>query len=82
MNNTAKAWARWQMPPMHTEPLCMPESQEASAYLTDEASSDARDEARRAGWEQGLSEGRMAARGELRLQAERLQQLIEQLAAP
>lgn len=82
LNNTAKAWARWQMPPMHNEPLAMPDGQDSTSYLTDEALSTARDEARRAGWEQGLSEGRLAARGELRLQTERMQQLIEQLAAP
>lgn len=81
-NNTAKAWARWQMPLMHDDPRAVSEPSEATGYLTDEALSCARDEARRAGWEQGLSEGRIAARGELRLQAERMQQLLEQLAVP
>lgn len=82
LNKRESAWSRWQMPLMQDEPRTTIVNTEEVSYLTDEALSHARDDARRAGWEQGLSEGRMAARGELRLQAERLQQIIQQLALP
>lgn len=82
-SSTASAWTRWQAPDMQvarhdvrdvvlSSPLGLPET-ELQAL---------RDEARRAGWEQGLAEGRQAARGELRLQAERWQQLMNHLAQP
>lgn len=82
-SHTARAWARWQMPSMQDEPV--PESVPVPPAMTGDARetlSSSREEARRAGWEQGLSEGRQAARGELRLQADRFQHLIEQLAEP
>ncbi|MES2719418.1 MAG: FliH/SctL family protein [Pseudomonadota bacterium] len=53
-----------------------------ASFDPDEVLSSSREEARRSGWEQGLSEGRQAARGELKLQADRLQRIIEQLASP
>lgn len=82
LNKRESAWSRWQMPLMQDEPRTTIVNTEEVSYLMDEALSHARDDARRAGWEQGLSEGRMAARGELRLQAERLQKVIQQLALP
>jgi len=81
-NTTAKAWARWQMPQMQDEPVVVEPPPPSMPLNAEESLSLLREEARRAGWEQGLSEGRQAARGELRLQADRLQHLIEQLAAP
>jgi len=82
-SHTARAWARWQMPKMQDElvpePLPVPPAMPGDP---EETLASSREEARRAGWEQGLSEGRQAARGELRLQAERFQHLIEQLATP
>jgi len=81
-NTTAKAWARWQMPQMQDEPAVVAPPPPSMPLNAEETLSLSREEARRAGWEQGLSEGRQAARGELRLQADRLQHLIEQLAAP
>lgn len=81
-NTTAKAWARWQMPQMQDEPAVLAPPPPSMPLNAEETLSLSREEARRAGWEQGLSEGRQAARGELRLQADRLQHLIEQLAAP
>lgn len=81
-NNTAKAWARWQMPQMQDELRISPSLPPSLPLNAEETLSSSREEARRAGWEQGLSEGRQAARGELRLQADRLQHLIEQLASP
>jgi len=82
-SHTARAWARWQMPKMQDELVAEPVSEPPpmSGNL-EETLSSSREEARRAGWEQGLSEGRQAARGELKLQADRFQHLIEQLAAP
>ncbi len=80
-NNSAKAWARWQMPQMQDE-LVDATPPPAMHFNPEDALSSSREEARRVGWEQGLSEGRQAARGELRLQADRLQHLIEQLASP
>lgn len=79
--NSAKAWARWQMPQMQDE-LLADSARPALLHGSEDTLSSSREEARRAGWEQGLSEGRQAARGELRLQADRLQHVIEQLAAP
>lgn len=81
-NNTPKAWARWQMPKMQDEPVVFGLEQPGMAMNADEILSSSREESRRAGWEQGLSEGRQAARGELRLQADRLQHLIEKMASP
>jgi len=81
-NHTAKAWARWQMPQMQDEPAVVAPPPPSQPLNAEDTLSQSREEARRAGWEQGLSEGRQAARGELRLQAERLQHLIEQLASP
>ena len=81
-NNTAKAWARWQMPQMQDELVVAPPAPPSMPFNPEDTLSSSREEARRAGWEQGLSEGRQAARGELRLQADRLQHVIEQLAAP
>lgn len=81
-SHTAKAWARWQMPQMQDEPAVVAPPPPGPSLTLEDTLSQSREEARRAGWEQGLSEGRQAARGELRLQAERLQHLIEQLAAP
>ncbi|MES3041096.1 MAG: FliH/SctL family protein [Pseudomonadota bacterium] len=81
-SNSAKAWARWQMPQMHDEVMADEPLRPTASFSPDEALSSSRDEARRSGWEQGLSEGRQAARGELKLQADRLQHVIEQLASP
>lgn len=81
-NNSAKAWARWQMPQMHEEVIIDEPLFPTTTFGSDEVLSSSREEARRSGWEQGLSEGRQAARGELKLQADRLQRIIEQLASP
>lgn len=81
-NNSAKAWARWQMPQMQEEVIIEEPLFPTTTFGSDEALSSSREEARRSGWEQGLSEGRQAARGELKLQADRLQRIIEQLASP
>lgn len=81
-NNSAKAWARWQMPQMHEEVIIEEPMFPTTTFGSDEVLSSSREEARRSGWEQGLSEGRQAARGELKLQADRLQRIIEQLASP
>ena len=81
-NTTAKAWARWQMPQMQDELAVTEPVPESIPHNPEDTLSSSREEARRAGWEQGLSEGRQAARGELRLQADRLQHVIEQLASP
>lgn len=80
--SAGKAWARWQMPQMQDEPVVIEPEHPEEPMNADEILSSSREEARRAGWEQGLSEGRQAARGELRLQADRLQHVIEQLASP
>lgn len=81
-NNSAKAWARWQMPQMQEEVIIEEPLFPTTTFGSDEVLSSSREEARRSGWEQGLSEGRQAARGELKLQADRLQRIIEQLASP
>lgn len=81
-NNTAKAWARWQMPQMQDELAVVEPLPPTTPLNPEDTLSSSREEARRAGWEQGLSEGRQAARGELRMQADRLQHVIEQLASP
>ena len=81
-SNSAKAWARWQMPQMHDDVIAEEPLRPTVTYGPDEVLSSSREEARRSGWEQGLSEGRQAARGELKLQADRLQRIIEQLASP
>jgi len=70
------------MPQMQDEPVVIEPEHPEEPMNADEILSSSREEARRAGWEQGLSEGRQAARGELRLQADRLQHVIEQLASP
>ena len=81
-SNSAKAWARWQMPQMQDEVAKAEPLPPTIPFNAENTLSSSREEARRAGWEQGLSEGRQAARGELRLQADRLQHVIEQLASP
>lgn len=81
-SHSAKAWARWQMPQMHDDVIAEEPLRPTVSYGPDEVLSSSREEARRSGWEQGLSEGRQAARGELKLQADRLQRIIEQLASP
>lgn len=82
-SNAATAWSRWQMPAMPEFEQPLGSSRAVVAGSTPEIDIAAsRDEARRAGWEQGLSEGRQAARGELRLQAERWQQLLAHLSQP
>ena len=60
-NNSAKAWARWQMPQMQDE-LVDATPPPAMHFNPEDALSSSREEARRVGWEQGLSEGRQAAR--------------------
>jgi len=81
-SNAALKWTRWQAPDMQVPPSrAVPASDLAPPASVPEFQ-DLRDEARRAGWEQGLAEGRQAARGELRLQAERWQQLTQHLARP
>lgn len=80
-SNAALAWTRWQAPDMQSgqgSAAAVPDVRVAPAVELQAL----RDEARRAGWEQGLAEGRQAARGELRLQAERWQQLMAHLAQP
>lgn len=80
---TATAWTRWQAPDMQLAHGDFREVVLSSPVgLSDVDVQAAREEARRAGWEQGLAEGRQAARGELRLQAERWQQLVDHLAQP
>lgn len=81
-SNSIKAWARWQMPQMHDDVMADEPLRPTAAFSPDEALSSSREEARRSGWEQGLGEGRQAARGELKLHADRLQRIIEQLASP
>ncbi len=83
-SNAALAWTRWQAPDMQLGNAAAPVAP-AAADTHAPVAVDVqalRDEARRAGWEQGLAEGRQAARGELRLQAERWQQLVTHLAQP
>lgn len=87
----AQAWSRWQMPAMHDIPARHAAHDEdyvdvATAAMPrhdHEADLAAlREAARQEGWMQGLNEGRQAARGELRLQAERWQQLIRHFSQP
>lgn len=92
MSSKAAAWSRWQMPSMlDSEPAFRSDGRadsrvethtEVARSLSEADVAACREEARRAGWEQGLSEGRQAARGELRLHAERWQHLVEHLQQP
>lgn len=83
-SNAALNWTRWQAPDMRqASPSPAPERPLAVATPPSHPELQVlRDEARREGWEQGLAEGRQAARGELKLQAERWQQLAAHLARP
>lgn len=78
------AWTRWQMPTMSladdntSSAMCSAHRDTPNA----EEFEDARQQARREGWEQGLQEGRIAAQGEQRLLATRWQSLMQELSQP
>lgn len=82
------AWSRWQMPVMADEqlaeaaPAAEPAAVADSADRFEQELATLREGARREGWEQGLGEGRQAARGELGLQAQRWRQLMAHLDQP
>lgn len=77
---TQAAWARWHLPAVDS-PASVEPSEEPS-LMSEAKLAELHDKARREGWEQGLSEGRAAAKQELDAQAQRWQSLMTQLAHP
>ncbi len=75
------AWARWQMPVVdHSADSA--ELAKTPSMMSEAKLAELHDIARREGWEQGLSEGRAAAKQELEAQMQRWQALLNQLAEP
>ena len=75
------AWARWHMPSVDS-PVTAAERVDTPSMMSEVKLAELHDKARREGWEQGLSEGRAAAKQELDAQLQRWQSLLGQLAAP
>lgn len=73
-------WARWQMPSVDDPTTAL--SAEPPSLMSEAKLTELHDKARREGWEQGLDEGRSAAKQELEAQAQRWQSLMIQLAEP
>lgn len=79
---TAATWARWSMPAVESSTAASAEPAEAPSLMSEAKLAELHDKARREGWEQGLNEGRAAAKQELEAQAQRWQNLMNQLAQP
>lgn len=74
-------WARWEMPLVDHSAASLELAEEPS-LMSEAKLAELHDIARREGWEQGLSEGRAAAKQELDAQMHRWQTLLDQLAEP
>lgn len=75
------AWARWEMPVVDHSATSVELAEEPS-MMSEAKLAELHDIARREGWEQGLNEGRAAAKQELDAQMQRWQALLDQLAEP
>lgn len=75
------AWARWDMPLVDSQAEAAVPAEEPS-LMSEVKLAELHDKARREGWEQGLNEGRAAAKQELDAQVQRWQGLLGQLAEP
>ncbi|MEO7825344.1 MAG: flagellar assembly protein FliH [Paraperlucidibaca sp.] len=73
-------WARWHMPSVDGPAAAKPV--EEPSLMSEAKLAELHDTARREGWEQGLNEGRTAAKQELEAQVQRWQSLMSQLAEP